>query len=118
MTDNLKKLLEEENFSIEEIIVDCELDKVDYSTKYQLFPAVLQKLRKGGKITIIGLDMNLLATVIKNNLITVERMSELVDTSRSIDSMLKVERFLIDNGFSLVKRKIAEEGKYVLTATY
>jgi uncharacterized SAM-binding protein YcdF (DUF218 family) len=112
----MKEILEAHDSSLEELTVDF-LDGVKYNEKYQALTQILKKIRSGGKITIIGTDATLFSKEIINDRLTIEQINNIVQNLQSVDSLLKVEKFLVESGFKIVQRGILEHGKYILSAT-
>lgn len=114
----IKNYLDEVDGSLDNIDLDTTLDSISYTEKYDILSKIIAKLRKGGEITITGLDINLFTNLVKNDSIDLLKINEILGSVNSVDSMLQVEKFLIERGLKLVKRRILNDGKYFLSAKY
>ncbi len=112
---NMNEILEAHDGSIENLTIDY-LDMFEYKERTELLPKLLHKMRKGGNISIIGYDLNVISRLLINDLMTLEIYNDIIKGIKSMESMLKIERVLMDSGFKLTKRGFLEHGKYFLTA--
>lgn len=113
----IQEILQQPDGSLTELNLYNQLDMVPYVDRNKVFGDVLKKLAKNGQVSLHGLDIHLLAKYITEDKLTIENINEVISQVKSVETIYRTERFLIDNNCSIMKRTI-QNGQYFFTAKY
>ena len=114
---NFNSLKNNNDSSIQELMVSDMLDFFDYNESDEIMSSLLSKLSDGGTIEIQGSDINQLTISLINHDITVDDMRQILyPNKKSIRTMQEIQELLNRFNITIINKKYINVFEYYILA--